>query len=242
MFKRTFSNEEWKQQYREWLAGRPTEKRDRPFWWEDPRWGAPTRPVVGITWFEAVAYTRWLEAQLNIARPRLKVWQAEKVEERTVQLGTLKVQLPSEAEWEKAARGPVLSAAEGTGRKYPWGDAWEENCGNIKDTGLEQTNPVGMFPDGASPYGVLEMAGNVWEWTRSRWGERSVTQADYGYPYDPDDGRERLESMKIPIVRGGSFYNDERLARCAYRFRSAPLDFDYTYGFRAVVSLVHSDC
>jgi formylglycine-generating enzyme required for sulfatase activity len=81
------------------------------------------------------------------------------------------------------------------------------------------------------------MSGNVWEWTRSRWGEQSVTQADYGYPYDPADGRERLADMKVPVLRGGSWDAPRRLARCAFRFRYLPAIFGTLNGFRVVVSL-----
>ncbi|MBN1873929.1 MAG: SUMF1/EgtB/PvdO family nonheme iron enzyme, partial [Anaerolineae bacterium] len=223
-----------KQQYREWLADRPVEKRDCPFWWDDPRRGAPTRPVVGITWFEAVAYTRWLEEQLNVEDLKLKVWQAGQLSTLPVAPSTLNARLPSEAEWEKAARGPE-------GLKYAWGKDWQDDCANVKSMDLGQTTPVGMFPHGASPYGVLEMSGNVWEWTRSRWGERSVMQPDYIYPYAPGDGRERLEGIKIPVLRGASWYNDERAARCAVRGRYGPISFNDDYGFRVVVSLVGSD-
>jgi formylglycine-generating enzyme required for sulfatase activity len=221
---------DWQRQIQEWLAGRPVEKRDRPFWWDHPRWGVPTRLVVGITWFEAVAYTRWLKERLKVTGCKLKVWRDGEIVTENVQLETCNVQLPSEAEWEKAARGP-------DGRRYPWGDAWQEDHGNIKETGVEETNPIGIFPQGLSPYGVLEMSGNVWEWTRSRWGEQSVMQPDYVYPYDAADGRERLEDMKIPILRGGSWAHDLRDARCASRDRNGPDGFGSASGFRVVVSL-----
>ncbi|MEA3397957.1 MAG: SUMF1/EgtB/PvdO family nonheme iron enzyme, partial [Chloroflexota bacterium] len=211
-----YSNENWKRRYREWLAGRPVAKRGRPFWWNDSRWGAPTRPVVGVTWFEAVAYTRWLKKQLQVASLKLQVWTAAGVEIVNLQHSTCNFRLPSEAEWEKAARGT-------DGQRYPGGDDWQADYGNIiEGTGIEETNAVGCFPRGASPYGVLEMSGNVWEWTRSSWGERSILQAEYGYPYDPNDGRERLEDMKIPILRGGSWNGNRRYARCAYRGRYIP--------------------
>ncbi len=227
--------EKWKEEYRNWLAQRPAEKRDRPLWWGDARWGAATRPVVGVTWFEAVAYARWLEERLTTSGAPLSVWRAGEVTEARVE--NVHVRLPSEAEWEKAARG-----TGGGVRMYPWGDAWQAERANTKELELKETNPVGIFPDGASPYGVQEMAGNVWEWTRSRWGERTVLRADYGYPYDPDDGRERLEGMKLPIIRGGSWNYNGRLARCAFRHRRYPGYFNYDIGVRGVVSLVCSEC
>jgi formylglycine-generating enzyme required for sulfatase activity len=81
------------------------------------------------------------------------------------------------------------------------------------------------------------MSGNVWEWTRSRWGEQSVMQPDYVYPYEAADGRERLEDMKIPILRGGSWIDFRRLARCAARGRGVPDFFGDNIGFRVVGSL-----
>jgi formylglycine-generating enzyme required for sulfatase activity len=225
-----YSYKDYVRRIRDWLAGRPKEKRDCPFWWGDPRWAAPTRPVVGVTWFEAVAYARWMESQLKVSVSTLNVWVGGSIETVELDTGVVRVQLPSEAEWEKAARGV-------DGLRYPWGGEWQADRGNIEETGIEETNAVGCFPRGESPYGVLEMSGNVLEWTRSRWGEQSVTQADYGYPYDPADGRERLEDMKVPVLRGSSWHDHRRFARCAFRDRPIPADFDTDLGFRVVVSL-----
>jgi formylglycine-generating enzyme required for sulfatase activity len=105
---------------------------------------------------------------------------------------------------------------------------------------LKQTSPVGIFPNGASPYHVLDMAGNVWEWTRSRWGRKSVYTPDYSYPYDPADGREDLCGPDLRVVRGGSWLGLQWFARCAYRRRNFPGTFDGTLGLRVVVSLADS--
>jgi serine/threonine-protein kinase len=156
-------------------------------------------PVRYVNWRDALAYCRWLN-------------------ERT----GLPVTLPSEAEWEKAARGT-------DGRIYPWGDEdpTAELCnfsGNVGDT-----TPVGNYsPEGDSPYECADMAGNVWEWTRSLWGEN--------YPYDPADGRENLEASGSRVVRGGAFGYTEYHVRCAYRNGDAPYLRSGPYGFRVVVS------
>jgi len=120
------------------------------------------------------------------------------------------VVLPSEAEWEKAARGTE-------GLAFPWGDEPDPNRGNYRDSGIGATWSVGYFPDGASPYGVEELSGNVWEWTRSLEGN---------YPY-PDDTEERAEREDLQVrdnrprvLRGGSFLNDASLSRCAFRLRN----------------------
>ncbi|RLC83263.1 MAG: hypothetical protein DRI79_14135, partial [Chloroflexi bacterium] len=86
--------------------------------------------------------------------------------------------------------------------------------GNVGDT-----TPVGRYsPRGDSPYGCADMAGNVWEWTRSLWGE-GWERPDFGYPYDPTDGREDLKAKGRRVVRGGSWYDYLWFARCAYRDR-----------------------
>ncbi len=95
------------------------------------------------------------------------------------------------------------------------------------NTGIETTSGVGAFPGGASPYGVEEMSGNVWEWCSS---------LKQDYPYDPKDGREEMDSGRPRVLRGGSFYNSQRYVRCAYRNRYNPGYRYYGIGFRVVVS------
>ncbi len=106
---------------------------------------------------------------------------------------------------------------------------------------MGETSPVGLFPKGASPYGVHDMAGNVWEWTGSLWGRTSVRQPDYRYPYDPRDGWEREDRSALFVVRGGSWYGDRRNARAAYRDWNLPVNFDLNLGFRVVVSLANAE-
>jgi iron(II)-dependent oxidoreductase len=95
------------------------------------------------------------------------------------------------------------------------------------------TTPVGRYPGGKSPYGLLDMAGNVWEWTSSLWG-RDVNKPEFGYPYDPKDGRENQNAPDSVrrVLRGGSFGNGAHFVRCAYRNRYFPYyRFDFI-GFR----------
>jgi formylglycine-generating enzyme required for sulfatase activity len=223
-------DERLRKDYADWLAGRPVDRRDRPFWWDHPRWGAPNRPVVGVTWYEAVAYGNWLAEQLRgAASSEFRVWQRGKLVTRNTKLGGLAVRLPSEAEWEKAARGT-------DGRRWPWGDEWAAGQANTEEAGVGETSAVGCFPGGASPYGAMDMAGNVWEWTRSLWGRTSLSRPDYGYPYDAADGREDMDANGWRVLRGGSWFGSLRHARCAARVRNFPDLFDNNVGFRLVVS------
>jgi formylglycine-generating enzyme required for sulfatase activity len=192
--------------------------------------GWANHPVVRVTWHDALAYCRWLNERLRvIARERLSVSMPECAFWQGLAAGDLGVGLPSEAEWEKAARGT-------DGRIYPWGKDADPDRANYADTGIGTTTAVGCFPKGMSPYGCEEMSGNVWEWTRSLWG-------DYPYPKQGSDRetREDLMAGGRRVPRGGAFADLPWGARCAYRNHVIPdLRFNLI-GFRVVVSPFFSD-
>jgi formylglycine-generating enzyme required for sulfatase activity len=168
----------------------------------------PNHPVVMVTWYEAVAFCGWLSQKLG--RP---------------------VSLPSEAQWERAARHT-------NGRRYPWGDQLTPDHCNYNDTGIGTTTAVGIFPKGASQCGALDMSGNVWEWTRSLWG-KDWQKSSFNYPYDPlDKVREDLDAPLdiLRVVRGGSFSNDARDVRCAIRDWYYPSNRSWDSGFGVVVA------
>jgi formylglycine-generating enzyme required for sulfatase activity len=160
-----------------------------------PPRGKEDHPVVWVSWHDAVAYCRWLSEVTG--RP---------------------YRLPSEAEWEKGARGT-------DGHIWPWGNQWDAKRCNTRESGKGDTTPVGAYPEGASPYGLLDMAGNVWDWTRS---------IDRDYPYNPNDGREDLEAKGARVLRGGSWYDGRDRARCVVRDTWDPLEGDDLIGFRLV--------
>lgn len=173
-------------------------------------------PVVYVTWHEAMAYCHWLGKQLRpVAHQRLATEELLSEPERRfwqgLADGSLGVGLPSEVEWEKAARGI-------DGWIYPWGDLPDPQKANISKTGLDTTTAVGCFSGGTSIYGCEEMAGNVWEWTRSLWGEDWRTPT-FNYPYNPSDGREDFNASDEirRVLRGGAFRDSARDARCAAR-------------------------
>ena len=202
----------------------------------DPR----NRPTRWLTWYNAIAYCEWLQKELSaVSRQRPAADNLTAQEDsfwRGLAKGKLHVTLPSEAEWEKAARGSLPSPLKGEGpgvRVYPWGDEFSHDHANAAETGIGTTTAVGSFPLGASFYGVLDMSGNVWEWTRNLYGE-------YPYP-NTIKGRAERENLEAPrniprVLRGGSVSNYHWNARCARRRRNFPSHLWYYLGFRVVVS------
>ncbi|HEC36207.1 MAG TPA: NACHT domain-containing protein, partial [Anaerolineae bacterium] len=141
---------------RDWLARRPADLRGRPMWWGEQQ-EYPNRPVVGVSWFEALAYCNWLRERLEVSGFGFQVWRDGQPETLNPKPETILVRLPTEAEWEKAARGAA-------GRRYPWGnEGWDPQRANI-ESDIHHPTPVGMYPLGATPSGLYDLAGNVWEW------------------------------------------------------------------------------
>jgi formylglycine-generating enzyme required for sulfatase activity len=171
----------------------------KPYNWSGttPPKGKEDHPVVLVSWHDAVDYCNWL-AEVT-SKPYC---------------------LPSEAEWEKGARGS-------NGRIYPWDNQWDAKRCNTVEGGKGGTTPVGAYPEGASPYDLLDIAGNVWEWTRSVFKD---------YPYVSGDGREDLKSGGSRVLRGGSWDYYQGYARCAFRFRGYPVSRDLSLGFRVAAS------
>lgn len=183
-------------------------------------WGAGEpalrdHPVTDVSWEEAQAFCAWLtEVRAQHSHESHRIDRSP-----GANAAPLRVRLPTEAEWEYAARGA-------DGRTFPWGDTWDVTVANTRESGLGTTTAVGTYLAGASPFGLLDMAGNVWEWTAS---------LDTLYPYQPHDGREAPEAPGRRILRGGCYANPHGFARCACRFRLLPGVRNAFLGFRIVL-------
>lgn len=167
-------------------------------------------PITNITWPEALAYARWLEA-------KLKASMTTPPELREFLVSGGHVTLPTEAEWEKAARGE-------DGRIFPWGNQARNELANY---GSDSVLPVGSKICSQCAYGIADMSGNVWELTRS------PLQA---YPYNLDDDGENLSEDALWVMRGGSFSDAVGNVRAAVRGAVDPGVRNNTIGFRLVLS------
>jgi sulfatase modifying factor 1 len=162
-------------------------------------------PIVLVSWDDTMAYCKWFN----------RTFKSE--------LGDLILHLPTEAEWEKSARGAY-------GNEWPWGNEFDK-C-NSEEGGKGATTFLGVYSalGGDSPYGCADMAGNVWEWTHTLYIK---------YPYVIGDGRDDEKSLDRRILRGGSFVNSQRSGRCAYRYIINPGLRSNDLGFRVCVSSSH---
>ncbi|MDH4097694.1 MAG: SUMF1/EgtB/PvdO family nonheme iron enzyme [Nitrospira sp.] len=150
-----------------------------PEYWNDAKWNKADHPVVGVSYYEAEAFSKWAGKRL-----------------------------PTEQEWEKAARGE-------DGRQYPWGEEFDQARCNSSESGFEQATPVTQYPKGVSPYGCYDMAGNVWEWCAS-W-------------YDKSQG--------LRVIRGGSWFDQSEFLRASSRY-GLYADYRLNYiGFRLAQDL-----
>ncbi len=151
----------------------------QPSYWDDSQWNGPNQPVVGVSWYEATAYAAWLAAETGLS-----------------------IRLPTEAEWEKAARGV-------DGRTYPWGEETPTDQLLNYKSNVGRTVDVGSYPAGASPYGAFDMAGNVWEWTATQWVANYDNYLNVVY--------NNKEGDVIRTLRGGSWNYDDNDVRSASR-------------------------
>jgi len=177
----------------EWRAA--SSRQAPPDYWHQSPWADDDRlPVVGVSWFEAVAFCTWLSGELD-----------------------REIRLPSEAEWEKAARGS-------SDRLYPWGDAFDSRRCNTRSHGLARTIPVEEVPaSGDSSYGLSGLIGNVSEWTASQFEP---------YPYDAHGSREDMDTVALRVTRGGSWFSPDIRARATSRGMNDPWFTDRDLGFR----------
>jgi formylglycine-generating enzyme required for sulfatase activity len=174
---------------------RAANDRIKPDYWDEALWaGNDALPVVGVSWYEAWAYCRWLSDLLGV-----------------------EYRLPTEAEWEKAARGAH-------GSQYPWGDVFDPSRCNTRSSGIGRTTPVGdLYPQDSSPYGCAEMAGNTSDWTQSKY---------MTYPYSKGDRRDDPEGDDERAIRGGAWFKPVIRARTAARGMNDPFFADHDVGFR----------
>jgi formylglycine-generating enzyme required for sulfatase activity/RecA/RadA recombinase len=219
---------------REWWSEEGLKWKDHagtrhPRFWYERRLTCPNAPVVGVCWYEASAFAKWLT--------------------HTDPDGN-RYYLPDEFQWEAAAAGSDK-------REYPWGKKWRGDRCNSEKAGIGKPSAVGLFPAGDTPEGICDMAGNVWEWTRSDYhSKRNIDD----FPFDSglqeiidridgSEGKEREELIekyrellnekdrKSPVFRGGSWSSEARICRSAFRFNVGPGIRNFVLGFRLARSV-----
>ncbi|MBE2259301.1 MAG: SUMF1/EgtB/PvdO family nonheme iron enzyme [Rhodobacteraceae bacterium] len=168
----------------------PAGRQTQPDYWNDPAYNDPAQPVVGICWYEARAYCAWLSAQTG------KRWR-----------------LPSESEREAAARGKG-------GRRYAWGDDFDAGACNTFEAHIRGTTPIGVFPGGDTPEGLVDISGNVWEWTDSVYRPYRPHRSDRRAADAGRDDAAPAETRRV--LRGGSWSYGREHARCAARALAGP--------------------
>jgi formylglycine-generating enzyme required for sulfatase activity len=164
--------------------------------------GKANHPVVNVSWEDAQAFCEWMSAATS-----------------------KRIMLPSEAEWEKAARGA-------DGRIYPWGDRFDGSRVNSVEAGPRDTLAVGaLSPKGDSRYGVADLCGNTWEWCDDWFDDETYARRARGRAHDPLGPPQG----NLRALRGGAFDFDQHAVRCAYRAGAPPYERNYDYGFRVVM-------
>jgi formylglycine-generating enzyme required for sulfatase activity len=179
------------------------EKWEEPRYWQDKQWNGAEYPVVGVSWYEAVAFCQWLTDVAGAARTFGSPSRAP-----------LQITLLTEQQWQRAAQGD-------DGRAYPWGDTFDKERCNTSESRIGQTTPVAKYPQGVSPYGVMDMTGNVLEWCLTVF----------------KTGETDLVSMSERCLRGGSWKHDPMFSHTAYRlYANSPDGWTNLWGFRVCLS------
>ncbi len=180
-----------------------------PWLWDYQQYTVENQPVIGVSWYEACAYAAWLTETM-----RKKGLISEQEE----------IRLPTEAEWEKAARGTK-------GRLWAWGNLWRSSYANSLEGRVMQPTTIGAYPNNKSPYRIEDMIGNVWEWCLDWYDENAYQNRTDGVqnPRGTQTGSAR-------VFRGGSWLGSRFIARCAVRVRGGPVVFNFNFGFRVVLS------
>ena len=173
----------------------------QPMYWGDDRFNSQDCPIVGVSWYDANNFMEWLNNLIDA-----------------------NYRLPTEAEWEKAARGT-------DGREYPWGNVWDADRTNTAESGLKKLVSVGSYPEGISPFGCCDMAGNAYDWCSDWFHIETYKHAPADNPMGAVDGRRK-------VIRGGSWQpRGEYAARCANRAAKEPANSSHNVSFRIAIDI-----